>query len=259
MKKLMVFICMVALTATMATAQHNAMLGNALKLIDTPYAANTLEVTDVEELIINGDQMDCTTFVEFVLAMSLCKEQGDEMQESEFADYLQKIRYRDGKIEGYTSRLHYITEWIGDNVKKGLIEDVTATQSPVTTTVNVSFMSTHPDKYVHLKNSPENVAAMAAIEKRISGQKVHYLPKNVLPYEGLKWIKNGDIIAFTTNIDGLDVAHLGIAIYVKDNLHVIHASSQKGKVIVDELALNRQLARNKKYTGIRVLRMKEKN
>jgi hypothetical protein len=100
---------------------------------------------------------------------------------------------------------------------------------------------------------------MASIEQRLSGQQVHWVPKDMLPAQGLPWIKNGDIIAITTNTPGLDISHLGIAIYIKDQLHLLHASSKQKKVIVEKLALSRQLAGNKTWTGIRVLRMKSIN
>lgn len=240
-----------------AQNEYNLMLSNGLKYLDTPYAPNMLEVTDEEELIVNGDELDCTTFVEFALAMALCQDQGDDMLESEFAENLQKIRYRNGEINGYPSRLHYATEWINDNVRKGFIEDITATRGTATSTVNLSYMSSNPDKYKHLQNSPSNRAQMAAIEKELSGEVITYLPKESLPLEGTAWIKNGDIIMFTTSIPGLDVSHMGLAIYVKGNLHLLHASSKAKKVIVDNMPLNRQLARDKNTTGIRVLRLKK--
>lgn len=257
MKKNILFLLIAAFAFT-ANAQnsYNSMLNNALKFIDTPYAANTLEVNNEEELVVNCDEVDCTTFVEYTLAMALCSDQGDDMLESEFAENLQKIRYRNGEINGYPSRLHYATEWVNDNVRKGLIEDITEVNSPVTTRVNLSFMSNNADKYAQLKNSPTDKAQIAAIERELSGQTIHYFPKDNLPLEGVRWIKNGDIIMFTTNIEGLDVSHMGIAIYVKDNLHLLHASSKSGKVVVEKMPLNRQLARDKSITGIRVLRMK---
>ncbi|NDV64324.1 N-acetylmuramoyl-L-alanine amidase-like domain-containing protein [Bacteroides sp. 224] len=258
MRKITLLLIACALsTITFAQESYNLMLSNALKYVGTPYVANTLEVTDEEELIINGDELDCTTFVEFALAMSLCPEQGDDMQESDFAKNLQNIRYRNGKIEGYTSRLHYASDWAKDNVRMGIIEDITATYSPTKKKVTVSYMSTHPEQYKHLRNSPGNVNKIVAIERELSSQSFFYLPKDQLPVEGLKWIKNGDIIMLTTDIPGLDVSHIGIAIYIKGNLHLLHASSKEGKVVVDKLSLNRQLARSKNQTGIRVFRLKK--
>ena len=86
---------------------------------------------------------------------------------------------------------------------------------------------------------------------------MHYLPKNKLPYNGLSWIKNGDIIAITTNIPGLDVAHMGLAFYADGKLTLIHASSSDGKVAASTIALSQMLKNNANWTGIRVLRMKK--
>ena len=258
MKKIAVLLLIACLPISLTFGQEaNKMLNNGLGFLNTPYVAHTLEVNDTEELVVNCDEVDCTTFVEYVLAMSLCPEQGDNMLESDFANNLQSIRYRNGEINGYTSRLHYTTDWIGDNIRMGIIEDVTAAKSPETITVSVSYMSANPDKYKHLKDSPENVAAMAGYEKQLSGKKVHWLPKGKIPVEGLSWIKNGDIIALVTNTPGLDISHLGLAVYIKGNLHLLHASSKEKKVVVERLALKEQLASSKNVTGIRVLRMIE--
>ena len=101
-------LCTSLLAGTVTAQESSLVLSNGLGFVDTPYKAGTLEVDDTEDLIINCDEVDCTTFVEYALAMALCPQQGDEMQEGDFARNLQRIRYRDGKIDGYTSRLHYI-------------------------------------------------------------------------------------------------------------------------------------------------------
>lgn len=245
------------LGSTAAAQDVNLMLANGQTFINTPYAANTLEMDDVEDLIINCDEVDCTTFVEYVLAMSLCPQQGDAMQEGDFAKSLQRIRYRDGKIDGYTSRLHYISDWINNGVKEGLLEDVSAVNSPFTQKLSVSYMTAHPEKYKQLASSSTNVAQMKKIEKALTGNEIHWTPKDQVGAKGLPWVKNGDIIAITTSTPGLDVVHMGLAIYVKGNLCLLHASSKKGKVLVDQLTLDGLLDKNENWTGIRVLRMKK--
>ena len=167
-------LCTSLLAGTVAAQESSLVLSNGLGFVDTPYKAGTLEVDDTEDLIINCDEVDCTTFVEYALAMALCPQQGDEMQEGDFARNLQRIRYRDGKIDGYTSRLHYISDWINNAVRQGLLEDVTAAYSPFKQKLSLSYMSTHPELYKSLKNSPENVAQMAKYEKALSGKEVHY-------------------------------------------------------------------------------------
>ena len=116
-------------------------------------------------------------------------------------------------------------------------------------------MSPHPKQYKKLADSPENVRQMAEYEKAISEKVVHWLPKSELPEAGLPWIMNGDIIAITTKMPGLDIAHVGIAEYKEGKLHLLHASSTLGKVVVSDEPLNHMLNNNKSWTGIRVVRM----
>lgn len=129
--------------------------------------------------------------------------------------------------------------------------------SPDTERLSISYMSSHPQLYKQLANSPENVAKMKKIEQSLSGKEIHYLPKAKLPADGLPWIKDGDIIAITTNTPGLDVAHMGIAFYADSKLLLVHASSTDKKVVVSKVPLSQMLKDNNKWTGIRVLRMKK--
>lgn len=189
--------------------------------------------------------------------MALSPTEDGQIAEGDFADKLQMIRYRDGKINGYTSRLHYIADWVNNGVRNGFLEDVTTANSPYIQQVSLSYMSSHPKLYKQLSNSPENVAKMKEIEKSLNGQEFHYVPKDKLPFAGLPWIKNGDIIAITTNTPGLDVAHMGIAFYVNGKLSLLHASSKEKKVVISKVTLGQMLKKNKNWTGVRVLRMKK--
>lgn len=231
------------------------MLKHGLSLVGTPYVANTLERTEQEELFTSREELDCTTFVESVMAMTLSTKEDGTFSENDFADNLQKIRYRDGILNSYTSRLHYVADWINNNIQKGIIQDIAAVYSKDTDIINLSFMSQNPDKYKHLRNNPENTFFMAEVEKKLTGQEVHWIPKQKLPDDGLSWIHDGDIIMLTTNIRGLDVSHMGIAIYQNGKLHLLHASSVEKKVVVDKRTLRNQLAQSKHVTGIRVVRI----
>lgn len=251
-------LCAAALATSVSAQGGKNMVSNGIKYLDVPYVAHTLETDGPEELIINCDEVDCTTLVEYVLAESLTPKQADgDISETAFAENLQKIRYRDGKIDGYTSRLHYIADWVDNGVRNGFLEDVTEAMSPDTEKLSVSYLSSHPQLYRQLSDSPENVAKMKKIEQSLSGKRIHYLPEGKLPADGLPWIKAGDIIAITTNLPGLDVAHMGIAFYADNNLLLIHASSAEKKVVVSKVPLSRMLKENSKWTGIRVLRMKK--
>ena len=254
MKKILSIIACCLFCATVSAQEDNLMLKHAQRLLGTPYVAHTLERTEQEELFTSRSELDCTTFVESVMAMSLASKDDGSFSENDFATQLERVRYRGGVLDGYTSRLHYVADWINDNTSKGIIKDITAIHSQDKDMLRLSFMSTHPDSYKHLKNNPENIARMAGIEKRLTGQQIYWLPKQKLPNEGLPWIENGDIIMLTTNIDGLDVSHMGIAIYQNGMLHLLHASSVEKKVIVDKRTLRNQMAQSKRVTGIRVVR-----
>lgn len=237
--------------------KSNPVVANGVSFLGTPYVAHTLEGNPTEELVINCDEVDCVTFVEYVLAYTLAPTEDNQVAEGDFADCLQKIRYRDGKIDGYASRLHYATDWIDNGIRNGFLEDVTARNTPYVKTLELSYMSNHADQYRQLAASAKELARIKDIEKSLTGREVHYLPKEQLPYEGLFWIKNGDLIAITTNIPGLDIAHWGIAFYADGKLSLLHASSTEKKVVVSKVALAQMLKGNEKWTGIRVLRMKK--
>lgn len=256
-KILLAALCATASLTPAAAQESSPVVTYGVSYLGTPYVAHTLEGEPTEDLIINCDEVDCLTFVEYVLAYVLSPTEDNQVAEGDFADCLQKIRYRDGKIDGYTSRLHYATDWIANGIRHGFLEDVTARNTPYVQTVTLSYMTDHPGEYRQLAASAEEVAKMKAIEKSLSGQEVHYLPQENLPNEGLYWIKNGDLIAITTNIPGLDIAHWGIAFYADGKLSLLHASSTRKKVVVSQVSLAQMLKNNEKWTGIRVLRVKK--
>ncbi len=67
-------------------------------------------------------------------------------------------------------------------------------------------------------------------------------------------LRDGDIIAFTTKTEGLDVSHVGIIIVDKGIVRLLHASSKAGKVTIDPLPLAEYLRKNRNITGGRVIR-----
>lgn len=249
-----------AMSLSAGAQQRNAnqlMVNYAVDFIDRPYVAGTLEVGDDQnELIMNCDEVDCTTLVEYVTAMTLATQADGSLSERDFMTCLQRVRYRDGKMEGYPSRLHYFSDWIYNGIRGGYLEDVTRLNTNAKMTLQLGYMTAHTDQYPQLASSPSNVEAIKKVEQSLSGEQVAYLPTDDLPEEGWQWIKAGDIIAFTTSTEGLDVAHVGIAFYVDGRLGLLHASSTNGKVEVADSSVKRLIKQNKRWTGIRVLRVK---
>ena len=229
--------------------------------LDRPYVAHTLEPFDEERVIVNTRQLDCTTFVETVTALTLCKQQ----RLNTFADYvsmLQHLRYHGGVLNGYTSRLHYFSDWIDDNTAMGYVSETQAPNPPFTAVqkVKVNFMSTHPKSYRLLSKFPKMVPIIAQQEKQLSGHTYHYIPKsqtgNVAQLR--KAINDGDIIAITCSKPGLDIAHLGFAVWQADGLHLLNASMLHKKVILEPMTLYEYLTKHPSHTGIRIVRINNK-
>ncbi len=232
-------------------------LGDTIALVGqsflgTPYVEKTLEVGDTETLVVNFGGLDCTTFVENVLAFSLMLQNQQTTFES-FTENLETVRYRNGKLDGYPSRLHYFTEWIRNNEKKGLVKDITAELGGVELEKPINFMGTHRNLYPFLA-SDENFEAMLTVEKELAKEELCYLPQDQIESKE-HLIKSGDILALATSIKGLDVTHTGIAIHQPDGrLHLLHASSKNGEVEISELPLADYLKNIKSNIGIIVAR-----
>ena len=234
-------------------AERLLFFANSMKGI--PYQGGTLDRSSNETLVVRTDSLDCTTFVENVLALYLASAK----QNPEYRDYIEsltRIRYRDGKIHGYTSRLHYFSDWVEDNQNKGILKELTTHFEHETIACPLNYMTEHSHLYKQLKDNDSLLSVMRHIEQRWSEYEMPYVPKKLLdlPASEIK-IKDGDILALTTSIDGLDVVHLGFAIWIDDSLHLLHASSLQKKVILDDVPLYDYLKGKSKHTGIRVIRV----
>ena len=228
----------------------------ASEFIDEKYIAGTLEQGFEEPLFVSCTKLDCTTFVELVLAIAkTADESGTKF--SDVCRNLEKIRYRSGKNNGYTSRLHYISWWITDSAKTGIIEEIETPQHTSTQLLTLNFMSRNSDKYPQLKEDSILLQAIADYERPYTNIKTKYIPKELLcnPPSSLD-IRNGDIIAIVTAIEGLDVTHVGFATWHGNKLHMLHASSNTGKVIDDPKTLYQYMKGKKNHLGVRVFRAK---
>lgn len=225
-------------------------------MLGTPYVAGTLDGNEKEELVVNLDKVDCTTFVEIVLALTVA-DQENKREYADFQEILKQIRYRGGVLDGYPSRLHYFSDWIADNERMGLVKECTSESTCAQSqALWLDFMSTHPDSYLPMKKDPSLIREIANQEKAWQGVSVSYIPKDKLHLssEDLK-IKNGDILAITTHIKGLDVVHVGFAIWKGEKLHMLHASSNAMKVIEDPQSLYDYSKNKKAHTGVRAMRL----
>lgn len=228
----------------------------AKQMLGVPYVAGTLDGNPSEELVVRTDALDCTTFVETVLALCVAGKRGESDFES-FKKALTDVRYRDGILNGYTSRLHYFSDWIRNNEQMGFVRECTSeTACSQQKELWLDFMTTHVDGYLPMKKDTFLVKEITLLEKEWQGVSVAYIPKEKLnlPSENLK-IKNGDILVITTNLKGLDVVHVGFAFWKSGKLHLLHASSNAKKVVEDPLSLYDYSKNKKTHTGVRVVRV----
>jgi hypothetical protein len=228
-------------------------------LLGIPYVGGTLEVDSLNEsLVTNLRGLDCVTFYENALAMARTLKASNPPGFQSYRSYLAQLRYRGGYLDGFSSRLHYSSDYFFDNVQKGTMLNVTQEVGGALAKRDnrrIDFMSTHPNAYKQIKASAEQLEKIKMLEEdmHLRGG-FFYIPKSsVAKIE--KNIQNGDIIGITTSIKGLDMSHTGIAVRGDDGvLRFMHASSALNKVVISEGSLSEYLAANGKQTGIVVMR-----
>lgn len=231
-----------------ATADLIIKVGTFFK--ETPYVAHTLE-TEPEQLIVNLRELDCTTFAENCLAIArTIKSENPSFEQ--FTKELQYIRYHNGKINGYTSRIHYFSDWIFESNTKNLIKDISKEIANIPYSLQVNFMSTHPKSYVQLKDSTL-IPVIARQEQEISKRKMYFIPEEKITAFEIS-LQDGDIAGITTSIKGMDISHVVILQRVAGRMHILHASQTANKVILSEETLEEYLKNSKSATGIMVAR-----
>lgn len=224
----------------------------ALFFTGTPYQSNTLNVSKNELPIINLREFDCVTFVENVMALAYLPDY-EEKQEQNFISNIVKIRYRDGLIEDYASRLHYSSDWLYEMQKHHWLTDITRFAGGIPYPKKVNFMSEHYQSYPPLKQDAALRNKIKAIETAINKRTYYYIPKDKIN-QACNRIKNGDVLLITTNIKGLDTSHVGFALKKDGKTYLLHASSKGKKVMVSETPLQEYMEDISSQSGIMVAR-----
>lgn len=235
---------------------NELMIFYSHELMGTPYVAHTLE-GDNELLTINIDQLDCTTFVETLYALTRTTLNG-RYSWRDFANNLESIRYRNGQMDGYPSRLHYVSDWIIDNTHRGNIEEISSSiPNARYETKTLDYMSAHRNLYLALADSA-TFAQFKTFEIAYRMHRFPYVNKNsVNSNKVTEKLKSGDIIAIVTKTEGLDVSHMAIIVSdEKGKFHMLHASSDEKKVVIEKDDLKETLRRNRNSMGIRIIRLK---
>jgi hypothetical protein len=227
--------------------------------VGTAYVPQTLEVEGPEGLVINFRGLDCVTFVENAFALARFVQSGGAERladrpgaEAAYGRLLAELRYRDGVIDGYPSRLHYFSDWIADNARRGLVADLGEELGGERDPEPVNFMSTHPDSYRQLAD-PANLERVRATELTLTAAGRTFVPEDRIA-DVADRIRDGDVIAATSTVAGLDVAHTGLALWVDGALHLLHAPLVGDSVEISTVPLAERIQSIGGQDGIMVAR-----
>lgn len=226
----------------------------ARRLLGTPYVAHTLEA-DEELLTINVHELDCLTFIETLYALTRAT-LDRRLSWRDYAANIENVRYRGGEMGDYSSRIHYISEWIIDNHVRGNLVEITPDLPHADYMVkNIDYMTHHTDSYRQLKNDSAMVEKIRRYELR--NHRFPYVKRSWLNDKALKAaLKSGDFVSLVTKVEGLDVSHNGIIIVdEKGDPYLLDASMSGGKVMLETKPLFKYLEKSKTNIGIRVFRM----
>jgi hypothetical protein len=226
-----------------------------LRFLGAPYEAATLEGKGPgEPLVINLRAFDCFTFVESMTALTLAVRSGGAPCDA-FAGWLERLRYRRGIRRGYASRLHYFTDWLGDNRRLGVLRDVTRELGGLPDRRAVRFMTDHPGMYPPLADAAQRAEVRRA-ERNLSRRLRYRLPSDMLGEVETRF-RDGDIIGIAAARPGLDVIHAGLAVRKDGRVHLLHASGPAGGVVLTEEPLCRYVAGRRDAAGIVAGRLKD--
>lgn len=232
----------------------------AIALIGTPYVNYTLEIDDhTESPSVNLNGVDCWTFFEIALGFARMLEvKTDHYTPQDLLTEIELDRYRGGRCDGrYTSRLHFLEDWIYDNERRGLVKNLTRSLGGVPMRGRyLDEMTRFWRSSRYLRNNPDLVPEMRQIENRVSSRTVYHVPKSEVPAIESK-IQNGDVICISGKGPEGFTEHVGLAYRDRQGvLHFMHASKDARRVVID-IPLHSYLYRYRKFAGIMVVRPQE--
>lgn len=243
--------------AALPIGERAATVGKAM--LGTRYRGYTLEIDDhIEAPSVNFDGQDCWTFFEISLGFArMLDEASENWTPARLLHYIELDRYRGGQCTGdYLSRLHYLEDWLADNDRRGLVQDLTRSLGGVRAPHAAREMTNGWRHYRYLRNNRALLGPLRRMEERVSSRPLYQIPKSRVARIESR-LRSGDIIGIVSR-DGrlVGTSHVGLALRDADGvLRFMHASSPRnyGKVVIDS-QLSKYLYRYGSHTGILVAR-----
>ena len=252
------------------------MVSAGRSLLGKEYVAGTLDGGDKEILTIYINKTDCILFVEACTNLARAAV-NPSIPENDFLSYAANVlqtRYRDGKTEHYSDRVHYTTEWIRQAQANGILEDKTLEFGGEVYDHPIGFMTKNSKYYRQLAeadsdpNAAKDIFAIKAVEAKLNEIPQYYI-KDTDIKKAEPFIQTGDIIGYMSVTEGLDIAHVALA-YVTDpdgaviygphdsnaTVGFMHASMAEMQVVIDHQTISDYACSRKSITGICVARVK---
>jgi hypothetical protein len=244
--------------AALPLGERTVAVGRSM--VGTRYKNYTLEIDNrIEAPSVNFLGLDCWTFFEISLGMArMIAEPQENWTPERLLHYIELDRYRGGQCTGeYLSRLHYLEEWLSDNDRRGLVQDLTRSLGGVSVPHSAREMTVGWRHYRYLAANRSLLGPLGQMEARVSSRPLYQIPKSrVAGIEGK--LRSGDVIGIVSR-DGrrmFATSHVGLALRMPDgSLHFMHASAPRnyGKVVLDS-TLSSYLYRYGSHSGILVAR-----
>ena len=183
---------------------------------DLDYRESTLigSINIPEVFALNFEGVDCYTYIDYVEAMRLSS------SFSEFKVNLRKVRYKSGMV-AFENRNHFFTDWREFNADfvKDITEEI-GTQKAI-----------RAQKMINEKEDGTFfLPGIHPVQREIT-----YVPSNAIDESVLNRLGSGDYVGIYSEVQGLDVSHVGIIIKDRDDIYLRHASSLKEyRKVVDQ-------------------------
>lgn len=213
----------------------------------------------VASLRINVGSFTPLMFVNNVIALAKASEYPGLKDWHTFADEFESIACRRGENKGFPSIMYHSSDWIGDNMARGNITELTEDYSGmIARTKSLDEMTRKRSDFAALADS----ATFEAVRMTEMGFRTHRIPtlkKETIKKKDLQSdLRNGDIILLVPNRDGIDLYDIGFVELIEGVPHYIHLSPLTKTIVEESEPLERYMQLMTKYfQGYRILRIRD--
>lgn len=213
----------------------------------------------VASLRINVDSFTPLMFINHVVAIVKAAENRSIYDETTFYDQLVGISCRRGENNGFPSIMYHTSDWIGDNISRGNITELTEDYAgAVARTKSLDEMTRKRGSFAALADSATfetvRMTEMGFRTHRVASLKKETIKKKEL----IDDLQNGDIIILVPNRDGIDMYDIGFVVKENGTPYFIHVSPQTHQVVKEKDDLIRYMnTMTKHFQGYRILRLRE--